>query len=652
MMIELKQAGIHFGTQNVLNNINLRVEAGEHIGIVGPNGAGKSTLFHLITGEITPESGTVTVERGVRIGHLHQQLHPHDQNDRLFDYTCRAIPRLPEIEAELSELHRQVEHAEGKERERLLNKTGELQSEFEEMGGYDLEGRVKETLGGLGFSNADFSKPFNTFSGGWQMRAELARTLSGMPDILLLDEPSNYLDLPAVEWIQRFLREYSGTMLLISHDRYLLRSLTNITLEIDGRTVTKYSGGLDSYMAQREQRYATLVASKRNQQKRRDQIESFVNRFRATSTKASQVQSRIKELERMEAIHVPRQASTDGHMRLPSPPHAGTQIMRLENASYRYSEDSPPVFSGINVEINRGDRVALVGFNGMGKTTLLRLIAGTRTPVEGIRVPGHKVKIGYVSQEFAETMPPDRSLLNIIKNENSALSDREARSLLGSFGFSGDAVEKPCMVLSGGEKIRLAFARIYADPPNLLLLDEPTTHLDMNGRRDLENALGNYTGTVCLVSHDVEFVRATATGILELDPTGLRHFPGNYDDFREYTASRQNAAAHESSNGDIEDENNRSSKSRKEQRRERAGERRRRQPRINQLRKRMKASEERAAELEVEQSLLVEKLANPSVTEDFEDINKRLKQLQTDLKTVNHLWEQAAIELEEFGESS
>ncbi len=648
-MIELKQVNIHFGTQDVLGDINLRIESGEHVGIVGPNGAGKSTLFHLINGEITPEGGSISVERGRRIGHLHQQLHPHNQSDKLFDYTCRALPQLPAIEAELTTLHHQIEQSEGTERARLLRKIGELQSEFEAIGGYDLEGRVKETLGGLGFTTRDFEKKFSEFSGGWQMRAELARTLSGMPDVLLLDEPSNYLDLPAVEWIQRFLREYQGTMLLISHDRYLLRSLTNVTLEIDGGTITRYSGGLDSYLTQREQRYSTLVAAKKNQDKRREQIERFVSRFRATSTKASQVQSRIKELDRMEIIQVPKQASTDGHMRIPSPPHSGTQVMRLEDAAYSYG-DTAPVFSGINVEVNRGDRVALVGFNGMGKTTLLRLMAGTRIPTAGKCVPGHKVKIGYVSQEFAETMPPERSLINVVKNENASLQEREVRTLLGSFGFSGDAAEKPCGVLSGGEKIRLAFARIYADPPNLLLLDEPTTHLDLNGRRALENALHNYSGTVCLVSHDVEFVRATATSILELSPAGLKKFAGNYDYYRERISTEQPALTQ--TPGEEAPRADQPRMNQKEQRRQRAEERKKRQPRIRQLRRRLEAAEKRSAELEEEQTGLIARLSETTPDAGFEDLNRRMTQLQADLKMTNHLWEQAAMELEEFGETT
>lgn len=644
-MIELKQVSINFGTQEVLHDVDLRIDGGEHVGIVGPNGAGKSTLFHLVTGEMSPTKGSIDVERGRCVGHLHQQLHPHKQRDNLFDYACRAIPRLPEIEKELAALQEAIGSAVGDAREKLLRRLGVLQSEYEAIGGYEMEGRVKEALGGLGFSTEDFSRGFSEFSGGWQMRAELARTLSGMPDILLLDEPSNYLDLPAVEWIQRFLREYNGTMLLISHDRYLLRTLTHVTLEVDGGTITRYAGGFDSYIQQREQRYTTLVAAKRNQDKKREKLERFINRFRATSTKASQVQSRIKELDKLEEITVPKQASTAGHLRLPDPPHCGTQAMRLESASYNY-DGKQPVFQDVSLEVNRGDRIALVGFNGMGKTTLLRLMAGARAPTSGVRVPGHKVEIGYVSQEFAETMPPERSLLNIIKTINSSMGEREARTLLGSFGFSGEAADKACSVLSGGEKIRLAFARLCAKPPNLLLLDEPTTHLDLNGRRALEDALNAYKGTVCIVSHDVEFVRAVANIIFEISPDGLRRFAGGYDYYREKLSTESSTATQ------AEEQTGPSDKvpttNRKALRKQRAEERRRRQPRMKRMKNRMAASEKRSTELEAEQEELLKKLAEATPSADFAMLNKRLRALQVDLKTVNHLWEQAALELEQL----
>ncbi len=644
-MIDFNDVSIHFGTQDVLQHASFRVNAGEHCGLVGPNGAGKSTVFHLITGETSPEHGSVTLEGRPRIGHLRQQLNAPSVRDSLLGYSLRAAPRLEELEDAILEAEDSLKSAaDSPDRERWLKQLGDLQTEFEHLGGYELEARVKAALSGLGFRESDFRRPFAEFSGGWQMRAELVRTLVTEPDLLLLDEPSNYLDLPAVEWIQRYLREFAGTLLLISHDRYLLRSLTSVTLEIDGRTITRYNGGLDFYLREREQRYATVLAARRNQDRLREQSQRFINTFRYTPTKASQVQSRIKQLEKLEEIVVPRQASTAGHLRLPPPEHCGVCAVRVESVGYSYDGETW-VFRDATFDIARGDRVAIIGFNGMGKTTLSRMLAGMKPPTEGRIVFGHKVTPGYVSQEFAEIVPDGRGVLNAVRQANPALTEAAARTLLGSFGFSGDDAFKTAGVLSGGEKIRLAFARLYAARPNLLVLDEPTTHLDLNGRRALEDSLRAYQGTIVLVSHDIEFVRAVATHIVMIDPSGVRLFVGGYDDYRAHEASR-GAGATTEERDTAPAPAAEPPRSRKEQRKERAAERAKRSPRIRDLKRRVTAAEERIGLLEQEQAALVESLAGePGVAVDFETTNRRLTALQRDLATVNQLWEQAAAEL-------
>jgi ATP-binding cassette subfamily F protein 3 len=585
-------------------------------------------------------------------------LAPFDNEDSLLGYTLRAMPRLDELETLQAELEEQLRATEDAvERERLLRRLGEHQTEFEHLGGYELEARVKSALGGLGFRDRDFARPFREFSGGWQMRAELVRSLVSRPDLLLLDEPSNYLDLPAVEWIQRFLREYEGTLLLISHDRYLLRSLTNVTLEVDGRAITRYNGGLDFYMRERQQRYDTLLAARRNQDRQREQVQRFIDTFRYTASKAAQVQSRVKQLDKMEEIVVPRQASMAGHLRLPPPEHCGAHVLRLEGASFTYDSDEW-IFRDLTFEIGRGDRIALVGYNGMGKTTLMRVMAGIRPPSEGLVTLGHKVVPGYLSQDLTEIIPEERSILQAIRLADPKLSESAARTLLGSFGFSGDDAFKTSQVLSGGEKIRLAFARLYACHPNLLLLDEPTTHLDLNGRRALEEALAAYKGTIVIVSHDVEFVRAVATKIVSITPQGVRVFIGGYDDYRaaierdDATLGMQiSEGASENGSSDDLSPNNSSlganeAKSRKDLRRERAAERAMRQPRMADLRRRVAAAEKRIGELEEEQSELMNALAEPPANFDFEATNRRLGVIHADLATVANLWEQAASELE------
>lgn len=661
-MISFNDVSIHFGTQDVLSNVSFKINPRERCGIVGPNGAGKSTIFNLITREISPESGAVVFE-GPRptLGHLHQQLDRWDESDTLLSYTLRASKDIRALEVEIHAIERGIHGLEVDSRERVqaLDRLGDLQTQYEHLGGYDLEVRVKEALGGLGFHTRDFERPFGEFSGGWKMRAELVRTLVAKPDVLMLDEPSNYLDLPAVEWMQRFLREFEGTLLLISHDRYLLRTLTNVTLEVDGQTVTRYNGGFDYYLRERVQRYESLVAAKRNQDRLRDQMQRFIDTFRYTPSKAPQVQSRVKQIEKMETIVVPRQASTAGRIRLPAFHHCGTTALSVRDAGFSYN-GADWIFRNVSFEIARGEHVALVGFNGMGKTTLSRLVAGVRPPTEGEVLLGHKVVPGYVSQDFAETIPPERALVNVLKHEDARITEAHARTLLGSFGFTGDDAFKTAGVLSGGEKIRLAFARIFAANPNFLVLDEPTTHLDINGRRALEEELVAYEGSIVLVSHDVEFVKAIAQTIIEVSDAGVRRFVGGYADYRE-RLDREASAARRQANAPAASEptpapesapvesaappSAQPSGNKKEQRRQRAAEREQRLPLMRSLSRRVAAAEARIAQLEAEQNVLVASLSDTEAKPDFEGVNRRLGQIQSELATVNTLWEQAASEL-------
>ena len=393
-MIDFIQVNKHFGPQEVLKSVTFRINAGERIGVVGPNGAGKSTIFGLISNDIEADKGDVVLPKNIRIGYLHQQLNPHAVDQNLLEYTEDSIPELKTIPARIHELEAHMEGLKPVEKERALKQIGNLQHDFEHLGGYEMRARAEAALCGLGFHVEEFEKPFASFSGGWQMRAELARTLIANPDLLMLDEPSNYLDLPAVEWLQKFLRGYEGTMLLVSHDRYLLRSLATATLEIAGGNATRYQGGYDYYLQEREARILHQLAAKRNQDREREQIESFVRRFRAKSTKASQVQSRIKQLEKMETIEAPATVANLSRILIGDPPHSGHEIIRLEQVGITYDQQRW-IFQGLDVNINRGEKVALVGYNGMGKTTLLRILAGQLVPSAGRRVLGHKVVAGY-----------------------------------------------------------------------------------------------------------------------------------------------------------------------------------------------------------------------------------------------------------------
>ena len=633
-MIDFIQVSKHFGPQDVLKAVTFRINAGERIGVVGPNGAGKSTIFGLIGGDIEADKGEVVLPKNIRLGYLHQQLNPHAVEQNLLEYTEDSIPALKTIPLKIHELESQMGSLQPLEKERALKQLGNLQHEFEHLGGYEMRARAEAALCGLGFHVAEFEKPFASFSGGWQMRAELARTLIANPDLLMLDEPSNYLDLPAVEWLQKYLRGFEGTMLLISHDRYLLRSLVTITLEISAGHATRYQGGYDYYLKEREERLRHQLAAKKNQDREREQIESFIRRFRAKSTKAAQVQSRIKQLEKMEVIDAPAAVANLSKIRIGDPPHSGHEILRLEQAGITYDQKRW-IFKGLDVNINRGEKVALVGYNGMGKTTLLRTLAGALEPSAGKRVLGHKVVVGYQSQDFAETMPPEKSVFHIVKDQGPKASEGDVRKLLGGFGFSGDTVQKKCGILSGGEKIRLAFARLFINPPNFLLLDEPTTNLDVNGREALEVALKEYKGAVCVVSHDVTFVRNIAEHIIAIDDSGVSRYPGGYDYYLEKLETRnlKLETVHGGRGSGRATVEKPSAPKGKDARKARAQQR--------EAEKALRKIEKQVDQLTDEQTVLTEEMLARRDA-DFAAINARLAKIQSEIQSLETRWEEVA----------
>ena len=668
-MLDFRGISVHYGHQDVLTDVTFRVNKGDRVGVVGPNGSGKSTLFKIILGEMSTDTGELVIESSPRIGFTRQNPAPDTPEETLLDYALRGIPGLSEMEAEMETLEADLSDPV------KMRRYGELQTKFEHLGGYDIETRVKIALGGLGFATEDFAKPFKSFSGGWRMRAELSRVLASKPDLLLLDEPSNYLDLPAVEWLQKFLKAYDGTLMLISHDRYLLRTLTNIIVEVDAGTATRYEGDLDYYLTEREVRYEHLKAAKENQDHHREQLQRFVDRFRAQATKAAQAQSRQKLIDKIDEARIvlPKRYTNSGRLRLAEPPPSGIEMFRCENLGFSY-DGVKKVFSGLSFNITRGDKVALIGYNGLGKTTLMRLIAGTRQATEGKAVLGHNVVPGYLSQEFAETIPPDLTVYRNAKNAWDAHGggpEKVFRNQLGAFGFDENDVEKPAGVLSGGEKIRLAFLRLF------LLLDEPTTHLDLDGRRLLQDALRKYAGTILLVSHDIDFVRAVATSILEITREGIRSYPGGYDYYCEKKAERErNNRIIESSNGRMGSSNGRmegdatskrpndqtskqqdiqttkrpndqtSKLSAKDIRKQRAAERAKVAPKLRELKARVATAEQKIDELQKALDVASAELFNPTPTTDFAEANRKVRTLQFEIDRYTADWEEAATELE------
>ena len=606
----------------------------------------QDVLIKIVLGEMSTDTGELIIEGSPRIGFTRQNPEPDTPDETLLEYSIRGIPGLSEMEAEMRELE------SGLSDPQKMRRYGELQSSFEHLGGYDIETRVKVALGGLGFSTDEFDRPFRALSGGWRMRAELSRVLASRPDLLLLDEPSNYLDLPAVDWLQKFLKAYDGTLMLISHDRYLLRTLTNITVEVDAGTATRYEGDLDWYLREREVRYEHLKAAKENQDHHREQLQRFVDRFRAQATKAAQAQSRQKLIDKIdeERIVLPKRYTNSGRLRLAEPPPSGIEMFRCENLGFSY-DGVKKVFSGLEFNVARGDKVALIGYNGLGKTTLMRIMAGTRQPTEGKAVIGHNVVPGYLSQEFAETIPPDLTVYRVAKNAWDAHGggpEKVFRNQLGAFGFDENDVEKPAGVLSGGEKVRLAFLRLFLSAPNFLLLDEPTTHLDLDGRRLLEDALKKYRGTIFLVSHDIDFVRSVATSVLEITRAGIRQFPGGYD----YYLEKRDQGAIQPPNHPTTQPPDRlttqpsNQLSKKDLRKMRAEARAKIAPKVKELRRRVETAEKKIDELQQALDEASAELFNPTPQTDFAEANRKVRTLQFEIDRYTADWEEAATELE------
>ena len=642
-MLDFQNICKSYGGRDVLKNVTFRINSGERVGVVGPNGAGKSTLFAIATGELSPDSGSVAIPRDHRLGIMRQTVAHGELGRPLLEFTADAIPELRGMTAELAEIEKKL-NEDSPDADRLatlLRRHGELQSRIEHLGAYRLDQEAAEALGNLGFPAAALERPLSSFSGGWQMRAALARVLISHPDTLLLDEPSNYLDVPAVEYLCRFLNNFPGTLVLISHDRFLLRKLTRITLEVNAGTVTRYAGNYDFYRREREARLARLEAEKRNTDRRIGQMERVIDRFRAKSTKAAAAKSMQKKLDRIETVELPDSLEYRGALRFPQPPPSGAEAFRLERISFGYTP-AKRLFSELDLDVGTGDKLAVVGYNGMGKTTLLKLIAGRLTPDSGRVVYGHHTVIGYQAQEFSEVLSEEMSVYDAVRAAlPPGASTAGVNNVLGSFGFGGDEGKKPCGVLSGGEKIRLQFARIFVNPPNLLILDEPTTHLDVAARELLQQALCDYRGTVCMVSHDIEFIRGVATTILAVTPSGVRKYYGDYDYYLEKSRELEPAAEPPSvraGSGGGQPLARERRRERAKQRQALSGEYKRAKERVAKLESEMEAAAE-------QRKVLLAKLSS-GMKLDFAALNRELAALETRISASEAEWEEAMTELE------
>lgn len=520
------------GARILFENASMQVNYGDRVALVGPNGAGKSTLFSIILKKTEPDEGTVQRDEWTMVGFLPQEAEALGE-ETVMDVATGRVNELPRLEKRLHEL----EAAGDVSSPEYL----EAHAKHDALNDAQVAAKAKKMLKGLGYKETDFDRPAKEMSGGWVMRAHLARLLVMEPDLLLLDEPTNHLDLLSLLWLQNYLKNYSGALLMISHDRQFMDEVVTQVHEISNKKLISYTGNYSDFLSQREANYEAQVSAYKNQQKEIQALQEFADRFRAVPSKASQAMSKLKQIERLELIEKPAPPRKPFRFQIPPPPRGGQRAISLEGIHMAYGEKK--VYSGLDLTIERGERTVLVGPNGAGKSTLLKILAGVVEFQKGERNLGHNAKLGYFSQHRADTLDPNKSVLDEVMSSAPALREDEARAVLGSFMFRKEEIYKLTSVLSGGEKSRLNLVKFLVDPPNILLMDEPTTHLDITTVESLTLALERYEGSLVFISHDVHFIRHLATKVLHINEGQVKSYPGNYDYFLEKTGASDDARA-------------------------------------------------------------------------------------------------------------
>jgi ATP-binding cassette subfamily F protein 3 len=637
-MLTITNLSFYFGGRAIFENANLQIKPKDKIGLIGLNGKGKSTLLRIIVGEYQPDAGSISKSGDCTIGFLNQDLLSYETQDSILSVAMQAFEREVFLEKEIEKV---LHEMEVNYHDDLIEKLGKLQEEFDHLGGYVIQSKAEEILEGLGFKTEELHKPLQEFSGGWRMRVQLAKLLLAKPALLLLDEPTNHLDLPSIEWVERYIENYEGAVVVVSHDREFLDNVCETIVEVANAKLNVYSGNYSFYLEEKALRNEIQQNSYENQQAQIRQTERFIERFKAKATKSRQVQSRVKALNRMERIEEVIDENAKVHFKFKFSQQSGRHVINFENISKAYGDKV--ILKNTTATIERGDKIALIGANGKGKSTLLRIIADTE-PIEGNRKTGHNVNFSFYAQHQLEDLHLDESILEELKYADSTKTETELRTILGCFLFNGDDVFKKIKVLSGGEKSRVALAKVLVSEANFLLLDEPTNHLDMVSVSILIQALEQYEGTFVVVSHDRHFVSQIANKIWYIEDHEIKQYPGTYDEFL-WWQEEQKAALLEAKAATITEKKVEVKPQVSTPKPANNGQE------AKKLQKEIDEIETKISDLEKKKAILEEKLADPTIYGDTNELQKtssEYEQVKNDLNKMNELWEEKMLALEEI----
>jgi len=646
-MIDILKISLQFGGKYLYRDVSFKINSGDKIALVGANGTGKSSLLKLITGQLSPESGKIQKAKSATVGYLPQENIIH-KDKILLEEATSALSDITflrkkenEISDELSNKDISIE-----ERDSLINQLGEVHHRLEDLDSFSSEAKVKKILSGLGFKEEEFEKPTEKFSGGWQMRIALAKILISQNDILLLDEPTNHLDLDSLKWLTNFLKTYKGAILTVSHDKYFINEITNKTLELFGGKFYLFNGTYNAYLNYKIEREQHNIKQAEQQEKKIKETEKFIERFRYKATKAKQVQSRIKQLEKIKRIELPDSEKSIS-IKFPEAQKSGKIVTELKSISKSF--DKRLVFKNINLKINRGDKIAFVGPNGAGKTTLSKIIANELQPTFGQNIIGHNVFKSYYSQDVADQLDKEQTIIETLEDMGSELTQGQLRTLLGSFLFKGDDIYKKIYVLSGGEKSRVALAKILLTKSNFIILDEPTNHLDMTSAQLLQSALANFSGSLIIVSHDIDFLRPIVNKVLDIRHEGASIYEGDIDYYlwkKEKEFKKRTSRTYEVESQKIDHSINK-----KELKKLEAEKRQKRFQATKTLISETKKIEDRINELEKLEAELEKELLNSDLynnIKEAQETNKKYNSTKEELEKLLLIWEAKQEELKKI----